>query len=126
MGERGVVAQVLKKVTLRSGDPFAARNVISYRAVGPRGQGGVAVEVELFNRGPRPWTPTGAALMGAHGAVLAEPKVWPLEPIPPRERRRVVVEVVATESEARGTFTLKLWEGQDGAGGVSLGGVTFP
>jgi len=52
--------------------------------------------------------------------------VWPLEPIPPGMSRRIVVELNATESEARGTYTLKLWAGEAGAGGVNVDGVTFP
>ncbi len=38
----------------------------------------------------------------------------------------IVVELNATESEARRTYTLKLWAGEAGAGGVTLEGVTFP
>jgi hypothetical protein len=32
----------------------------------------------------------------------------------------------AAESEARGTYTLKLWAGEAEDGGVMLDGVTFP
>lgn len=58
--------------------------------------------------------------MGSKGEVLT---VWPLEPIPPGMFRAITVEINATESEARGTFTLKLWTGETGAGSVNLGGV---
>jgi hypothetical protein len=70
------------------------------------------------------WTPTGAALVGAQREELVRLTVWPLEPLPPGASRRIVVELDATESEARGTYTLKLWAGE--AGGVNLDGVTFP
>jgi hypothetical protein len=39
---------------------------------------------------------------------------------------RIVVELNATEREAQGIFTLKLWAGEAGAEGVNLDGVTFP
>jgi hypothetical protein len=41
------------------------------------------------------------------------------------ERGRVVVEVLATETEARGTYTLILWDA-DRQRTVTLGNVTFP
>jgi hypothetical protein len=59
-------------------------------------------------------------------AALTGLTVWPLEPIPPGTSRRIVVELDAAESEARGTYTLKLWAGEAGAGGVNVDGVTFP
>ena len=64
--------------------------------------------------------------MGSKREELTGLTVWPLEPIAPGESRRIVVELDATESEARGSFTLKLWAGEAGAGGVNLDGVTFP
>ena len=124
MGEKGVVARVLEEVTSRPGDPLKVEKVISYRAVGPKGRGRVALKVMLINLGTVAWTPTGAALVGAQREELARLTVWPLEPIPPGASRRIVVELDATESEARGTYTLKLWAGE--AGGVNLDGVTFP
>ncbi|PTL77923.1 DUF2381 family protein [Vitiosangium sp. GDMCC 1.1324] len=126
MDEKGVIARVLKAVTSRPGGSLVAWKVISYRTVGPKGRGRVAVEMELRNRGTVTWTPTGAALVGAKREELTELTVWPLEPIPPGESLRIVVELNATEREARGTFTLKLWGGQDGAEGIALDGVTFP
>ncbi len=46
------------------------------------------------------------------------------EPIPAGVKRRVVVE--ATENEARGTFTLKLWSQEGSVRGEFFDGVTFP
>lgn len=123
LGETGVFARALK-VTQRSGDSLVAQNVISYRAVGPKGRGRVAVELELFNGGTVTWAPTGAALVGAKREELTGLTGAPLEPIPPGKSKRIVVELDATELEARGSYTLKLWAGE--AGGVSLDGVTFP
>ena len=126
LGETGVVARWLKDVTQRPGGYLVAKKVISYRAVGPNGLGRVAVEVELRNLGTVPWMPSGVALVGAKREELMGLTVWPLEPIPPGESLRIVVELNATEREARGTYTLKLWAGEAGAGGVTLDGVMFP
>jgi hypothetical protein len=52
--------------------------------------------------------------------------VWSLEPIPTGTSRRVVVEQDAAQNEARGSYTLKLWAGEAGAGGANLDSVTFP
>ena len=86
----------------------------------------MAVKVELRNTGTVPWTPTGAALVGSKREELTGLTVWPLDPIPPGSFRNITVEMNAAESEAQGTFTLKLWGGQGGAEGVTLDGVTFP
>ena len=126
LGETGVVARWLKAVTSRPEDSLAAKKVISYRAVGPDGRGRVAVEMELANLGAVAWTPAGAALVGSKHEELTVLTVWPLEPIPPGKSKRIVVELDATESEARGTFALKLWAGEAGAEGLALDGVTFP
>nr|UUL70750.1 Myxococcus xanthus-likeous family TIGR02268 [Vitiosangium cumulatum] len=126
LGRKGVVARWLKDVTSRPGDSLVAQNVISYRAVGPKGRGRLAVELELFNPGAVVWTPTGAALVGSKRNELTGLTVAPVKPIPPGESQRIVVELDATELEAHDTFTLKLWGGQGGAEGVTLDGVTFP
>ena len=126
LDEKDIVAHVITlNVTQRPGDSLVARKVISYRAVGPEGRGRVAVKVKLFNPGTVAWTPTGAALVGAKQEALTGLTVWPLEPILPGRFRNITVEMNATESEARGTFTLKLWADEAGDGGVTLDGVTF-
>jgi hypothetical protein len=59
--------------------------------------------------------------------------LWPLEPILPMDPQHenghraghVVVEVLATEKEARGTYTLMLWDAERKRT-VTLGNVTFP
>ncbi len=126
LGEMGVVARVLKDVIQHSGSSLVAQRVISYRAVGLKGRGRVAVEVELRNQGTVTWTPTGAALVGSQREELKGLAVWSLEPIPPGTSRRVVVELDAAQGEAWGSYTLKLWAGEAGAGGVNLDDVTFP
>jgi uncharacterized protein (TIGR02268 family) len=127
MGEMGVRAQdITKGITQHPGESLIAQKVITYRAVGLNGRGRVAVEVALWNRGTAPWTPMGAALVGFQREALGAPTVWPLEPIPPGELSRVVVEVEVTEKETRGTFTLKVWSVEGVARSLMLGGVTFP
>jgi uncharacterized protein (TIGR02268 family) len=130
MGEKGVIARMLKDITSRTAAPLDALKVISYRAIGPevqgRARGRVAVEVEVLNLGTVAWTPLGAALVGSKHEELTGLMVWPLEPIPPGKSKRIVVELDATEHEALGTYTLKLWGRRDGAEGLALDGVTFP
>ena len=64
--------------------------------------------------------------MATRGGVRSEVRVWQPAPLRPGEKREVVwVEAELTEEQARGRFTLKLWD----AGGTrtfSVGGVTFP
>lgn len=76
--------------------------------------------------GAAPWTAEGAALTNKLGQTLRVLPLWQSEPIASTSRHlRVVVEAEASEEEARGPFTLKLWE----AGGkrtFTLGNVTFP
>jgi uncharacterized protein (TIGR02268 family) len=130
LGEMGVVAQRLNAVT-RSAPPLEVFNVISYRTVGPEEQGRarrgrVAVELTLRNKGSVAWTPSGAALVGAKHEELTGLTVWPLKPILPGKGGRIVVELEATEREAQGSYTLKLWAGEARAEGLNLDGVTFP
>ena len=84
------------------------------------------MKVKLFNPGMDAWMPTGAALLGTRHEALTGLTVWPMEPIPPGKFRSITVELDAMESEARGTYTLKLWAEEAGAGSVTLDGVTFP
>nr|WP_275439433.1 DUF2381 family protein [Archangium violaceum] len=77
-----------------------------------------------------PWTAAGAVLRGPKGEVFKPVLLWqpsPILPAAPGEasnRGRVVVEVLAMEREARGTYTLILWDaGRQRT--VTLGNVTF-
>ncbi|WNG26501.1 DUF2381 family protein [Cystobacter fuscus] len=80
LSKKGVVAQWLKDVTSRPGDSFVARNVISYRAVGPEARGRVAMEVMLRNRGTVAWTPMGATQVSAKREELTVLTVCPWSP----------------------------------------------
>jgi uncharacterized protein (TIGR02268 family) len=87
----------------------------------------VAVAVELVNLGTQPWALKEAALMGKGQESKPLKVSWQSSPIPPdpEERGVVVVELELTAGEARGPFTLKLWD-ESGKRVVTLGNVTFP
>ncbi len=112
--------------TEKEGNALVKFRVYSYRA-----QERVAVEVNLSNPGTKPWTAAGAVLRGPKGEVFKPLPLWQPAPIPPAapgdvgERGRVVVEVLATEKEARGTYTLTVWDAERQRT-VTLGNVTFP
>jgi uncharacterized protein (TIGR02268 family) len=114
------------KVTEKEGTALTKYGVYSYRATKR-----VAVEVYLTNRGTTPWTVVGAALRGPKSEVLKSLPLWqpsPILPAAPGEKPkpgRVVVEVMATEKEAQGTYTLILWD-TERQRTVTLGNVTFP
>jgi len=121
-----VVKDLSGTVTDKEGNPLTKESVSSYRAVER-----VAVEVHLANPGTAPWTAAGAVLRGPKGEVLKPLLLWQPNPILPAapgevvERGRVVVEFLATERQARGTYTLILWD-TERQRTVTLGKVTFP
>ncbi|HYO54329.1 DUF2381 family protein [Archangium sp.] len=128
MGEEGISSKDLtRSVVEYEGNALVKERVRSYRA-----EDRVAVEVWLKNPGALPWTAAGAVLRSVKGEVLKPLPLWQPEPIPPSEpgsaaerKDRVVVEVLATETEARGTYTLTLWDAERKRT-VILGNVTFP
>jgi hypothetical protein len=72
----------------------------------------------------------GAVLRGAKGEVLKPLALWAPEPVLPTtpggsDLGRIVVEVRATAEEARGAYTLTLWDAER-TRTVTLGNVTFP
>jgi uncharacterized protein (TIGR02268 family) len=85
----------------------------------------VAVAMVMENPGTEPWTAKDAALLVGKGHDVKEAKMWQLTPIPPGQTGLVMVETELLAQEARGTFTLKLWD-ENGGRLVTLGGVTFP
>jgi uncharacterized protein (TIGR02268 family) len=132
MGEKGVPAKDIKRsMSARTSNTLISGKARSYRADTERMEGGhkvvrLAVMQEFHNTGSTPWTPAGAVLVGSKGQELKALGVWPLKPLLPGEKYRLVVEVECTEEEARGTFTLKLWSQEGGARGELFDGVTFP
>jgi uncharacterized protein (TIGR02268 family) len=132
MGEGGVPAKdITEDVSSRPANTLTNIKARTYRSTTERGEGAhkvvrLAVELELHNNGSTPWMPAGAVLVGPKHVELKALSVWTLEPIHPGTKRRVVVEVEATEEAARGTFTLVLWSQEGGGGSESFDGVTFP
>ncbi len=122
VGKNGLPSKELtESVTQKEGNALILDSLHGYRA-----EGRVAVDVRLVNPGTRPWVAEGAVLRGAKGEVLEPLPLWQPEPIAPgREPGRVVVEVLATEKQARGTYTLTLWDAERQRT-VVLGEVTFP
>ncbi len=132
LGEEGLPSKNIRKsLSARPGNTLTSTKARSYRADTERMEGGhkvvrLAVVQEFHNTGRTPWTPAGALLVGSKGQEWKALGVWPLKPLLPGERYRLVVEVECTEEEARGTFTLKLWSQEGGARGELFDGVTFP
>jgi uncharacterized protein (TIGR02268 family) len=120
LGKGGILFKALTKlVTEAKGNALRLKEARSYRA-----EGRVAVDVRLDNSGTLPWVAAGAVLRGPKGEVLKPLPLWQQEPGAEGERR-VVVEVPASEKEARGTYTLILWDAEQKRT-VTLGDVTFP
>ncbi|WP_309895441.1 DUF2381 family protein, partial [Archangium sp.] len=125
--KQGIAFKDLSKdVTQPKGNVLVLVGVHAYRA-----KGGVAVDVWLDNPSTtEPWTAAGAVLRGPKGQVLKPLPLWQPGPVPPSEpgargTGRVVVEVLASEVEARGTYTLTLWD-EEQKRTVTLGPITFP
>ena len=132
MGKNGVPAKDIEKsLSSRPGNTLTSTKAHSYRSDTGHEEDGrkrvrLAVEQQLENTGSTPWTLAGAVLVGPQGEEWKALAVWPLEPIAPGKRHRVVVEMEALEEAVRGSFTLKLWS-QEGDGEAELfEGVTFP
>jgi hypothetical protein len=77
-------------------------------------------------KGMQPWRAVRAELVGPDRRTLRVYPPWQREPLSSDAKdRRVVIEAEATEAEAWGSFTLKLWN-EDGTRSVIVTGVTFP
>ncbi|RKH31889.1 DUF2381 family protein [Corallococcus sicarius] len=124
LDEEGVLPKVLTEaVTKAPGNVLSVFRVRSYRAAGR-----VAVEFEVNGlANAPPFAVAGAALTGRRGAELKVLPVWSSGPInaDPSNPGHVVVEAEARTEDARGPYTLKLWE-EGGGRTVLLGNVTFP
>jgi uncharacterized protein (TIGR02268 family) len=128
MGTQGIACTDLTgKRTLPKKNALDPEQVFGCRA-----NGSVAVLVDLTNPGAEPWTAAGAVLRGVQGEVMQPLPLWQSAPIVPNRLGikspspgRVVVEVVAAKNEARGTYTLTLWDAEQQRT-VTLGNITFP
>jgi len=125
LGEKGILFKALTNlVTEARGNALRLREARSYRT-----EGRVAVDLWLDNSGTLPWVAAGAVLRGPKGEVLKPLPLWQQEILPTEPGakgwHRVAVEVPASEQEARGTYTLILWDTEQKRT-VTLGHVTFP
>lgn len=132
MGPGGVASQPLTNdVSTLASNALGVQEVTSYRSTKPHKEGEqawarVAVAVKLTNPGAQPWTAKNAALVSRGREASPVGVVWQGAPILSGENPGlVVVELELPEQEARGTFSLKIWD-ETGMRLVTLGHVTFP
>jgi uncharacterized protein (TIGR02268 family) len=123
--ELGVIVKRLGRyLQQRERNALSLVSAFSARVGGPEG-GRVAIEVDLKNLGTKPWTLAGAMLRGATGEELTPlPEATTLSILPGQVSGSVMVEFEATTEQARGVYTLTLWDA-DGRS-VILDNVTFP
>jgi uncharacterized protein (TIGR02268 family) len=121
----GVVVKPLSKdLKPRPRNALGLTYSYSYRA-GGENKGRVAVAVNLTNPGAKSWTLAGAVLRGDRGEELMPlPEAAPGSIVPGESPGRVMLEFEATTKQARGAYTLTLWDA-DGRT-VILDNVTFP
>lgn len=122
LDKKGVtVRNLIKAIIERPGVPLRVQTITSFRSVG-------RVAVELWLEGfeeAAPWLAEGVVLRGRAGEELKGLTVWQEVPVASPNRLHVVVEAAATEREAHGPFTLKLWD-EGGQRTLTLGNVSFP
>lgn len=120
MGFSGVQTQTLKlEVPGPSDGGILWGSGTSYRA-----DGSVAAEVWLRNSGLEPWRVAGGSLVDARDVERKGMKFRQEEVIAPGEQKPVIVELDASDTQARGELTLTLW---DAAGRtIVLPKLTFP
>jgi uncharacterized protein (TIGR02268 family) len=128
--EEGVRTQPLQNNTLTLAPANALEPVqaTAFRSAAPPRQEGeprvrVAVLLTLGGPGAGDWKAEGAQL-ASRGGVGRTVTVWQ-SPANEPGFTEVMVETELTQEEARGRFTLKLWDAS-GTRTVTLGGITFP
>ncbi|HEX5746108.1 MAG TPA: DUF2381 family protein [Archangium sp.] len=105
--------EITKGITLPASNALGILKAISYRSTTrAKNVVRVAVAVELVNLGTQPWTLKDAALVGKGQEPKPMKVSWQPSPIQPdpKELGVVVVEWELTAREARGSFTLKMWD----------------
>lgn len=117
-----------KELTRDRSNALKVKDVTTLRSAAPRqkpeeARVRVAVLLTLGSPDARDWKVEGAQL-ASHGRVWRNVTVWQSAPLAPGWWE-VMVEAELTKEEARGRFTLKLWDAS-GNRTVTLGGVTFP
>ncbi|WP_309893081.1 DUF2381 family protein [Archangium sp.] len=128
--KEGVRTQLLNDKTLTRAPTNALKPATAtvFRSTAPPRQEGerhvrVAVLLTLEGPGAGDWKAEGAQLASRGGAVRTV-TVWQ-SPANEPGFTEVMVETELTQEEARGRFTLKLWDAS-GTRTVTLGGITFP
>ena len=128
--EEGVRTQALanKTLTRSPANALALVDATAFRSAVPKRPGEaqrvrVAVLLRLEGPGAGDWKVEGAQLASRGGA--GRPVTVSQSPTSEPGFTEVMVETELTQEEARGRFTLKLWDAS-GTRTVTLGGVTFP
>jgi len=128
--KEGVRTQRLNNDTLTHSptNVFELARATAFRSAAPKRQGEaqrvrVAVLLRFKGPGTGDWKVEGAQLASRGGA--GRPVTVSQSPANERGFTEVMVETELTQEEARGRFTLKLWDAS-GTRTVTLGGVTFP
>jgi uncharacterized protein (TIGR02268 family) len=120
--------QILEKLTRARDNALKVKDAVTLRtaAASPEGEEErvrVAVQLKLESLDAQDWKAEGAQLT-APGGVRPNVTLWQSSPLKPGTWE-VMVEAEMTKEQARGRFTLKLWDAS-GARTLSVGGVTFP
>lgn len=124
VGDKGVTARGIRQTaTLSPASALSFVDVSSFRSAER-----VAIKMTLspLAEGAAPWMAEGATLTSNTGEALRVLPVWQSEPMTSASHEPlVIVEAEALKDEARGPFTLKVWEA-GGKRAFILGNVTFP
>ena len=130
LDKEGVRTQWLKNKTLTraAANALEVAEATAFRSAAPKGPGEeprvrVAVLLTLKGPGAGDWKVEGAQLASRGGA--GRPVTVSQSPTNDPGVTEVMVETELTQEQARGRFTLKLWEAS-GTRTVTLGGITFP
>ncbi len=128
--KEGVRTQALanKTLTRSPANALEVAEATAFRSAAPKRPGEeprvrVAVLLRFEGPGAGDWRVEGAQL-ASRGGVGRPVTVWQ-SPTNKRGVTEVMVETEVTKEEARGRFTLKLWDAS-GTRTVTLGGITFP
>jgi uncharacterized protein (TIGR02268 family) len=124
LDQEGIVSAKLEM----SASPLVKDTLVSVmRGYCYRSQRRVVVELSLrVPQGQEPWLAGEAEFVGSGRRALRVLRTWQREPIGSGTKdTRVWIEAEATAEEARGTFTLTVWEAR-GPRSIVVTGVRFP
>ena len=122
---RPVIHRGLKTETLDQKVLVPTEGVLSFnKGTSYRATHMAALDLRLKNLSPEPWRVAGASLVNARGEELKEVKFLQEEDIASSGIGSVSLDVPAEDWQARGEWTLKLWD--ERGRGITLPRVTFP